>query len=152
MPATRASGIFDVGNAISARDLPLALETLAQLFRQGEKGVGILLASIFPTVRNLLLVKDLLVRHKIQPPAEPHSFASTRTRLPPSATDHLPRKKDGTLNTYPLGLAARSCAHYTTAELRRAFRGCADANLQLVTTQVADDVVLARLLIGFMAR
>lgn len=152
VPATRASGIFDIGNAISARDLPLALDTLAQLFRQGEKGVGILLATIFPTVRNLLLVKDLLLRHKVQPPAEPHYFASTLNRLPASATEHLPRKKDGTLNTYPLGLAARNCTHYTTAELRRGFRGCADANLQMVTTQVADDVVLARLLIGFMAR
>lgn len=152
VPATRASGIFDIGNAISARNLPLALDTLAQLFRQGEKGVGILLASIYPTVRILLLVKDLLVCHKIQPPAEPHYFASTLNRLPPAAIDHLPRKKDGTLNTYPLGLAARNCSHYTTSELRRAFRGCADANLQMVTTQVADDVILTRLLIGFMAR
>ncbi len=152
VPATRGSGIFDLGNAISARDLPLALDTLAQLFRQGEKGVGILLATIYPTVRMLLLVKDLLVRHKIQPPAEPHHFASSLNRLPPSATEHLPRKKDGTLNTYPLGLAARNCGHYTTAELRRAFRGCSEANLQMVTTQIAEDVILTRLLIGFMAQ
>ncbi|MBE2204804.1 MAG: DNA polymerase III subunit delta [Chthoniobacterales bacterium] len=152
VPATRASGIFDIGNAISARDLPLALETLSQLLRQGEKGVGILLASIVPTVRNLLLVKDLLVRHKLQAPSQPQFFGSLLNKLPAADTDHLPRKKDGTLNTYPLGLAARNSVHYTAAELHRAFQGCAEANLQMVTSQVSDEVVLTRLLAGFMAR
>lgn len=152
VPATRESGIFDIGNAISARDLPLALETLSQLLRQGEKGIGILLASIVPTVRNLLLVKDLLTRHRLQPPSQPQFFGSALNKLSPSDTDHLPRKKDGTLNTYPLGIAARNSVHYTAAELHRAFQGCADANLQMVTSQASDEVVLTRLLAGFMTR
>ena len=152
VPATRESGIFDIGNAISARDLPLAMETLSQLLRQGEKGVGILLASIVPTVRNLLLMKDLLARHKLQPPTQPQFFASALNRLAAADIDHLPRKKDGTLNTYPLGLAARNSAHYTAAELHRAFQGCAEANLQMVTSQASDEVVLTRLLAGFMTR
>ena len=152
VPATRESGIFDIGNAISARDLPLALETLSQLLRQGEKGVGILLASIVPTVRNLLLVKDLLARHRIDPPSQPQYFASALNRLKPAEIEHLPRKKDGTLNTYPLGIAAKNSVHYTSAELFRAFQGCAEANLQLVTSQAGDEVVLTRLLTGFMLR
>jgi DNA polymerase-3 subunit delta len=152
VPATRESGIFDIGNAIAARDLPLALETLSQLLRQGEKGIGILLASIVPTVRNLLLVKDLLHRHKLQPPAQPQFFAAALTRLSPSDIEHLPRKKDGTLNAYPLGIAARSSTHYSAAELHRAFQGCAAANLQMVTSQASDEVVLTRLLAGFMTR
>ncbi len=152
VPATRESGIFDVSNAIQSRDLPLALETLAQLFRQGEKGVGILLAAIVPTVRNLVVMKDLLTRHRLQPPTKPQFFASTLNKLAPEETEHLPRKKDGGLNTYPLGLAARSCVHYTAAELHRAFQACADANLQMVTSQADDEVVLTRLLAGFMAR
>jgi DNA polymerase-3 subunit delta len=147
VPATRESGIFDIGNAISARDLPLALETLSQLLRQGEKGVGIV-----PTVRNLLLVKDLLSRHKLQPPAQPQYFGSTLNKLSAADIDHLPRKKDGTLNAYPLGIAARNSVHYTAAELHRAFQGCADANLQMVTSQASDEVVLTRLLAGFMTR
>lgn len=152
VPATRESGIFDIGNAIAARDLPLALETLSQLLRQGERGVGILLASIVPTVRNLLLVKDLLARHKLQPPAQPQFFASALNRLAPADLEHLPRKKDGTLNTYPLGIAAKNSVHYTAAELHHAFKGCAGANLQMVTSQAGDEVVLTRLLFGFMAR
>ena len=152
MPATRESGVFDIGNAISARNLPLALETLDQLFYQGEKGVGILLASIVPTVRNLLLAKSLLIRHKLRPPAEANYFGGTLAKLPLEETDFLPRKKDGTLNAYGLGIAAKSSVHYSLEELQRAFHGCADANLRLITSQGAEDVVLTRLLIGFMGR
>lgn len=152
VPATRESGVFDIGNAISARNLPLALETLEQLFYQGEKGVGILLASIVPTIRNLLLAKSLLIRHKIRPPAEANYFSSSLAKLPPEETDFLPRKKDGTLNAYGLGIAAKNSVHYSLDELQRAFHCCADANLQLITSQGAEDVVLTRLLIGFMGR
>jgi hypothetical protein len=42
--------------------------------------------------------------------------------------------------------------HYTAAELHLAFQGCADANLQMVTSQASDEVVLTRLLAGFMTR
>lgn len=152
VPATRESGIFDIGNAIAARDLPLALETLSQLLRQRESGIGILLASIVPTVRNLLVVKDLLHRHRLQPPSQPQFFASMLNRLKPADIEHLPRKKDGTLNTYPLGIAARNSVHYTSAELFRAMQGCASANLQMVTSQAGDEVILTRLLMGFMLR
>jgi DNA polymerase-3 subunit delta len=152
VPATRESGIFDIGNAIAARDLGLALDTLSQLLLQRESGIGILLASIVPTVRNLLLVKDLLARHHLQPPAQPQFFASILNRLKPADVEHLPRKKDGTLNSYPLGIAARNSVHYTTAELFHAFQGCAEANLQLITSQTTEQVVLTRLLTGFMFR
>lgn len=152
VPATRESGVFDIGNAISARNLPLALETLDHLFYQGEKGVGILLASIVPTVRNLLLAKSLLIRHNLRPPAEPQFFSGTLSKLPAHESDFLPRKKDGSLNAYGLGLAAKHSVHYSLEELQRAFHGCADANRQLITSQGAEDIVLTRLLIGFMGR
>lgn len=152
VPQTREGGIFDLSDAISRRNLPLALDTLSQLNKQGEKGVGILLAAIIPTVRNLLLVKDLLVRHKLPPPAQAHFFTGTLKRLPESALAHLPRKKDGTLNAYPLGLAAINASHYTLPELTAGFAACADANQQLLSGTMTDDVIIARLLIGLMAR
>jgi len=152
VPQTREGGIFDLSDAVARRNLPLALDTLAQLFKQGEKGVGILLAAIIPTVRNLLLVKDLLVRHKLPPPAQAHFFAGTLKRLPEQALSHLPRKKDGTLNAYPLGIAAINASHYTLPELEAGFAACADANQQLLSGAMTDDVIIARLLIGLMAR
>jgi DNA polymerase-3 subunit delta len=152
VPQTREGGIFDLSEALARRNLPLALETLEQLFHQGEKGVGILLASIVPTVRNLLLVKDLMVRYKLSPPAQPHFFASSLKRIPESAVSHLPRKKDGTLNAYPLGIAAVNASHFSLAELEAGFAACGEANQQLLSGLMDDDVVIARLLIGLMAR
>jgi DNA polymerase-3 subunit delta len=152
VPATRESGIFDLGNALSARNLPLALETLEHLLHQRESAVGILLASIVPTVRNLLLAKSLLIRHKLRAPSEPQFFARDLSRLQPQETEHLPKKKDGTLNTYGLGLAAKHSVHYSLDELQRGFQACADANQRLITSQGSESVVLTRLLVGLMQR
>jgi DNA polymerase III, delta subunit len=152
VPQTREGGIFDLSDAVARRNLPLALDTLQQLMRQGEKGVGILLAAIVPTIRNLLLVKDLLVRHKISPPTQANYFANSLKRLPESAVSHLPRKKDGSLNTYPLGIAAMNSTHYTLPELDAAFAECAAANQELLSGRMSDDVILARLLIGILSR
>lgn len=152
VPQTREGGIFDLSEAIARRNLLLALETLDQQFRQGEKGVGLLLAAIVPTVRNLLLVKELLVRHKLSAPAQPHFFAGTLKRLPESALAHLPRKKDGTLNAYPLGIAAMNASHYSLPELEAGFASCAAANQQLLSGSPTDHIILTRLLIGLMAR
>lgn len=147
VPATRAGGIFDLSNAIAQRDVRLCVRTLDQLFRQGEKGVGILLAAILPTVRNLLVVKDLMETHRIPPPAQPQFFAGALKRLPESALAHLPRKKDGSLSTYPLGIAAMNCRRYTLPELHAALLACERANRDLVTTQLAESIVLSRLLV-----
>lgn len=152
VPQTREGGIFDLSEAVARRNLPLALDTLDQLTYQGERGVGILLASIVPTVRNLLLVKDLMVRYKLSPPAQPHFFASSLKRVPESALSHLPRKKDGTLNAYPLGIAAVNASHYSLQELEAGFAACGEANQRLLSGIMEDDVIIARLLIGLMAR
>lgn len=151
VPLTREGGIFDLSNAIGKRDLPLALDTLRMLFRQGEKGVGILLAAIVPTVRNLLVVKELMVKHRLPPPAQAHFFAGALKRLPDSAIAHLPRKKDGTINAYPLGLAAINSTRYTLEDLIAGFRFCAEANQTLLSGSLSDDVILTRLVVALMA-
>ncbi len=152
VPQTREGGIFDLSRAIEKRNLPLALETLDQLFYQRESAIGILLAAIVPTVRNLLLAKDLLARHRLPPPAQPHLLAGTLKRLPAEATSHLPRKKDGSLNLYALGIAATHATHFSLAELKEGFAACANANQQLLSGFPADKVILARLLIELLAR
>lgn len=148
--ATRQSGIFDLSGAIQSRDLPLALATLDQLLSQGEKGIGILLASIVTTVRNLLVAKSLLEKHRLRAPDTPNAFATIVSRLPDSETEHLPRKKDGTINSYGLGVAARASMRYSLEELQRGFKACAEANFLLITSGGSDDVVLTKLLVGLM--
>lgn len=152
VPQTREGGIFDLSEAIQRRDLEQALATLRQLLEQGETPVGILLAAIAPTLRHLLLAKDLLTRHSLRPTASPWQLASAVERLPEACTAHLPRKKDGSLNIYPLALAAAHTSNYTLAELESAVEACAQAAEQLFSSGAADEVVLARLLAGLLAR
>jgi len=147
VPETRRGGIFDLSNGIQTRDLPFSLDKLDQLLRQGENAVGILLAAIVPTVRNLLNAKDLMDRHDLRPPGRPHQFGSALNRLPESETLHLPRKKDGGINAYGLGIAAQYAPRFTLDELRIGFTACFEANRDLVSTSLPEKVVLTRLLV-----
>jgi DNA polymerase-3 subunit delta len=152
VPLSRAGIVFDLGNAISQRNLHRALALLDQLLFQGESAVGILIVTIIPTVRNLLLAKDLMVRHRLGRPVQPYAFGKMLLeRLPEAATAHLPRKKDGTLNTYALGLAASDAHRYSARELRLALEACLQANVQLVTTGLDPKVVLTELIVRIAA-
>src|SRR5438270_3196108 len=104
VPLTRAGVIFDLSNALAERDLELALELVRRLLDQNESAVGILLVAILPTVRNLLLAKDLMERHHLSRPHAPFHFISALNRLPANASEHLSRKKDGSINDYVLGI------------------------------------------------
>ena len=68
VPLSRAGVIFELGNALSACDLERALVLVKRLLDQGESAIGILLVAILPTIRNLLLAKDLMERHRISRP------------------------------------------------------------------------------------
>ena len=147
VPASHVGAVFELGNALSLRDTTRALELLDQLLFHGESEVGILFASIIPTVRNLLLARDLITRHRLPRQANPFGFAKQLERLPATATDHLPRKKDGTLNTFSLGHAAIHAHRFTDAELREALHACLEANVQLVTSAIEAKVILTQLIV-----
>jgi DNA polymerase-3 subunit delta len=151
VPVTRAGGIFDLSDAINRGNLPLCLDTLSQLRRQGENAVGILLAAIVPTVRNLLMAKDLMERHRMRPPAQPQFFASDLKRLRSEETAHLPRKKDGTLNAYGIGLAAVNAARFNRDQLVTAFLACRDANQKLLSGHGSDETILVQLLVKIVS-
>src|ERR1700680_1105495 len=65
VPLSRAGVIFELGNALAERDLQRALTLVRRLLDQGESAIGILLVAILPTLRNLLLAKDLMERHRM---------------------------------------------------------------------------------------
>ena len=92
-----------------------------------------------------------MTRHKLSRPQQPFFFGKTLEKLPAAATAHLPRKKDGTVNAYVLGLAAIHAHRYQMAELRVAFRACLEANLRLVTSSMEAEVVLSQLLVRIIA-
>ena len=150
VPLSRAGVIFELSNALAMRDLELALTLVRRLLDQGENAVGILLVAILPTVRNLLLAKDLMERHRLARPRSPFQFISAINRLPAEATDHLPRKKDGSINAYPLGIAAQQAHRFETKQLVRAMEACLEANLQLVTTQLDHELVLTEAVVKLL--
>ena len=152
VPMSRAGVVFELGNAVAERNLRRALSLLDQLLFQGESPIGIILVALIPTVRNLLLAKDLMVRHKLARPAQPFFFGKTLERLPAEAIAHLPRKKDGTINTYSLGIAASHVQRYKQSELRAALDACLRTNVQLVSSSTDAKGALAQLLVRIIAQ
>jgi DNA polymerase-3 subunit delta len=152
VPLSRAGVIFELGNALAARDLQLSLRLVRRLLDQGESAIGILLVALVPTIRNLLLAKDLMDRHRLPRPHSPFQFISAINRLPAEATDHLPRKKDGSVNAYALGIAAQQADGFETTQLIQAMRACLAANIQLVTTQLDHELILTEVVVRLLGR
>jgi DNA polymerase-3 subunit delta len=150
VPLSRAGVIFELGNALAARNLDLALTLVRRLLDQGESAIGILLAAIVPTIRNLLMAKDLMERHRLARPHAPFQFISTLNRLPADATEHLPRKKDGSINAYTLGIAAQHAHRFESKQLIGGMQACLKANLQLVTTQLDHELVLTEIVVKLL--
>ncbi len=150
VPLSRAGVIFELANALAARDLERALTLVRRLLDQGESAIGILLVAILPTIRNLLLAKDLMERHRIPRPSAPFTFISALNRLPESATEHLPRKKDGSINAYALGIAAQHAHRFETEQLTAGLEACLEANLQLVSSQLDHELILTEVVVKLL--
>jgi DNA polymerase-3 subunit delta len=152
VPLSRAGVIFELSNALATRDMELALTLVRRLLDHGESAVGILLVAIVPTIRNMLLAKDLMERHRLPAPHSPFQFISVINRLPAKATEHLPRKKDGSINAYGLGIAAQHAHQFETDQLIEAMRACLEANIQLVTTQLDHELILTEVVVKLLGR
>ncbi|MBV9391953.1 MAG: DNA polymerase III subunit delta [Verrucomicrobia bacterium] len=143
--------IWELGNNIAKRQLSKSLALVDQLLFQGETAVGILFAAIIPVVRNLLYAKELMESEKIRPPRAALQFNSILFKLDPDAVAHLPRKKDGGISAFALGIAACEVHRFTLAELRSGLEACLKANLEIVTTQLDSRLILEKLIIKLTA-
>jgi DNA polymerase III subunit delta len=150
VPLSRAGVIFELGNALAANDLDRALKLVRRLLDQGETAIGILLVAIVPTIRNLLLAKDLMERNRMSRPHAPFPFISALNRLPATATEHLPRKKDGAISGYALGIAAQNAHRFTTAQLVAGLEAALEANVQLVSTQLDHELILTEIVVKLL--
>lgn len=151
VPMTGSTVIFELGNALASRNTSRSLALLDQLLEQEESPVGILLVAIVPTFRNLLVVKDLMERHRLSRPAQPFFFGKTLERLPAEALEHLPRKKDGTVSAYPLGVAAQNAHRYAIPELLAAQKNVLEANVSLVSSSQDPAGLLRQLIVRLTA-
>jgi DNA polymerase-3 subunit delta len=134
VPMSGTAVVFELGNALAARNTGAALALLELLKRQKDDSpIKSMLVAIIPTFRNLLAVKELMQKYRLQPPREAFFFGKTLEKLPPEATEHLPRKKDGGINAYSLGIAAQHAHRFTLKELRAAQKSVLEANIALVS-------------------
>lgn len=149
VPLSRAGVIFELGNAIGRRDARRALSLLDSLLAQGEHAVGLLLAAIVPKMRNLVLARDMVERHRASTRSYTE-FQAALERLPTEEISHLPKKKDGGLSVYPLFLAAQESRQFTESELRSGLRSCLRANHRLVGSSLDPKVVLSQLIVEIL--
>jgi DNA polymerase-3 subunit delta len=63
----------------------------------------------------------------------------------------LPRKKDGTLNAYALGIAAMNAHRFTTERLIAGLEACLNANVQLVSSQLDHELILTEIVVKLLA-
>ncbi len=143
--------IFDIGEAISRRDLPQTLELIDFQLNRGENAIGILLASIVSKVRQLLHARDLMETHRIDAGSNYSSYQTQIGRLPDHAIGHLGRTKEGKVNAYGLFMTAPAARRFTLAELRAAVEACLEANRRLVTTSLDPRLVLHQLAARILA-
>ncbi len=149
---TRAGVVFELGNSIARRDLAGALSTIDHLLYQGESAIGILLAAVVPTMRRLLVAKELSERHGVGAGRNYRAYEAAVSRLPAAAVAHLPRKKDGGISCYPIFLAASEARGFPLASLRAGLAECLKANRALVTSSLDHRLVLERLVVQLLTK
>jgi DNA polymerase-3 subunit delta len=143
VPLSRAGVVFEIGNALQNGEAARALELIDQQLERGENAIGLMRASIIPTVRNLFMAKVLA--DKKLPTRNYRDFAAAIDRLPEMERLWLPQKKAGGVNVYPLFLCLRGAEQFTLDGLRGAMESALKADRSLVTTGLDHRLVLHRL-------
>jgi len=148
---TRSAIVFEIGNAIGRRDLPLATSCLAHSLSLGVSPIPILRAGIIPKVRNLLHARDLL-SHSNLPDRNYQQFKTAMDNLPASETGHLPRNKSGELSLYPIFLSLDEARRFTIQELVDGLKTCLQADHDLVYSTRPPAFILSRTIIRLAGR
>ena len=151
VPQTREGGIFDLSDAIlqtrpfaGARNARTAVSPRRTWHRHSSRGrrpdraqSSSREGSSFQTPLVPSLAAAVLCRHPQAP-------------FPGRAPRIFPRKKDGTISVYPLGIAAIDASRYSLASLEAGFAACAAANQQLLSGTLTDAVIIERFLIDLL--
>lgn len=143
VPLSRAGVVFEIGNALQKGNLTVAFDLIDQQLERGESAIGIMRATIIPTIRNLFMARLLLDRGNL--PAHNYSaFAGALDRLEPMEKAWLPQKKTGGVNAYPIFLALRAANAFSLDGLRKSMEAALHADQSLVSTSLDHRLVLHR--------
>ncbi|MFT6864226.1 MAG: DNA polymerase-3 subunit delta [Akkermansiaceae bacterium] len=126
--------IWEISRAVESRNAKRAIDLIDSLIAKNENAVGLIKASIIPTVRNLFFAKLA------------GSYGGPN-RAPADIQAVLPKKKDGTVNTWGLKMAAVGAKNFTLPQLQQGMSDCLDADKALVTSSQDPRMVLHKLVI-----
>lgn len=126
--------IWEISRAVERRNARRAIELVDSLLAKNENAVGIIKASVIPTVRNLFFAKLVA------------SYGGIN-RAPAGVQAVLPKKKDGTVNTWGLKQAGNGARNFSLPQLQAAMNDCLTADKALVTSGQDPRMVLHKLLI-----
>jgi DNA polymerase-3 subunit delta len=147
---SRNAVIWDLTDALGARQIHRAIAALENLLDAGESPIGVLMMLV-GQFRLMLLAKDLMQRRLIsvrEGQGAGFEFVKAFERLPEDATAHFPRTKEGALpSPWRLYRCAVSAKHFSVSELIRAMDLMLDANRRLVSTQLDERLVLEETII-----
>ena len=150
VPLSRAGVVFEIGSAIQKADANRALELIDQQLASGESAIGILRASLIPTIRNLFMAKAVQEMFPSQK-LDRFNIGKTLNALPNSETQWLPQKKTGGVNTWSLAFALLPARAYPMSALRNALEASLQADKNLVTTALDHRMILHRLIVELVA-
>jgi len=147
VPLSHAGVVFEIGNAIQKKNGARALELVDQQLARKESAVGIIRASIIPTIRNLFMAAAAAEVRKLDT-RNYNSYKAALSSIPERERAWLPKsKKTGEVNAYPLFLASKSASQFGLPKLRAAMKACLDADRNLVTSGLEDRMILHRLIV-----
>ncbi len=145
VPLSHAGVVFEIGNALQRKNAGRAFELIDQQLARKESAVGILRASIIPTVRNLFM-SAVVSQGRNVPSNNYRQYASALDALPANERAWLPQKKAGGVNAYPMFLASQSAKSFGVDKLAAAMKACLDADKALVSSGLDHRTVLHRLI------
>jgi DNA polymerase-3 subunit delta len=146
VPLSRAAVVFEIGKAIQKGDAVRAIHLIDQQLEADESAIGIMRASVIPTIRNLFMAKLIVEKLKVPTGGYP-AFSGALNRLSESERAWLPQKKDGTgVNVFPIFLAVQSSANFEFDGLMKVMEATLKADQALVTTGLDHRLVLHRLM------
>ncbi len=127
--------IWEISRAVERRNARRAIDLIDSLLAKNENAVGIIKASIIPTVRNLFFAKLAA------------SYGNLNS-APAGIKAVMPKKKDGTINTWGLKQASRGAANFTLPLLQAGLNACLEADKALVTSGQDPRMILHKLVIS----
>lgn len=138
---------FALGEALGDRKLAVALhvldEELWEMKSDKQKSTIGFLYQLISKVRSLLIAKELLAAGILRPAANFNAFKVQFSNLP---ADLFSGDRKLEVKEFPLFRGTQQAANYTAAELVRAMDLLLECNLKLVSTSVAEDLLLQQVI------